>query len=294
MAYPYNLLYTHIRTHIWHHANQLREQMKKPKTFSEFPAEVLRREWQKALVDLATEAETKRNSAKHQNDYIKLIVKAFKEIAWNVPRQAFDCLYIASMTDLKDPVYQRHFWYVGCKAMNKTRDFYLTTGRDQLMSPDYEQELAPGLSKYTSLPLTLDDKVDITQLRYDYQRNIEIHQLSFPDWLQQTNINNLMTKGDEPMEFDEPQILKNITQLGHRDFFLANWMMDYGTTKLGFEMWYNYIGKDLKIPHDYKQTIANETPKSPQSQRSKNPPGNEKSATYKALQTRQKSKRSLR
>ncbi len=67
--------------------------------------------------------------------------------------------------------------------------------------------------------------------------------------------------GDETLEFVEPQILKNITQLGHRNFFLANWMMDYSITKLGFEMWYNYIGKDLKIPCDYKQTIAKETPK---------------------------------
>jgi hypothetical protein len=150
------------------------------------------------------------------------------------------------MSDLTDPTYQRHFWYAGCKAMNKTLDFYLTTGRDQLMSPDYDQELTPGLSKYTSLPITLDNKVDITQLRYNYQRNIEIHQLSFPDWLQQTNVNNLMTMGDEPLEFDEPQILKYITQLGHRDFFLAKWMMDYGTTKLGFKMWYNYIKKISK------------------------------------------------
>jgi len=83
--------------------------------------------------------------------------------------------------------------------------------------------------------------------------------MSFQDWLQQTNVNNLMTMGDEPLEFDEPQILKNITQLGHRDFFLTNWMMDYSTTRLGFEMWYNYIGKDLKIPCDYKQTIPKET-----------------------------------
>jgi len=155
--------------------------------------------------------------------------------------------------------------------MNKMRDFFLTTGRDLLMSPDYEQELlAPGISKYTSLPITLDDKVDITQLRYDYQKNIELHQLSFQDWLQHSNVNNLMTKGDEPLEFDEPQILKNITQLGHRDFFLANWMMDYSITKLGFEMWYNYIGKDLKIPCDYKQIIAKETPKpSPQQEQAR-------------------------
>jgi len=167
-----------------------------------------------------------------------------------------------SINEIMNPTYQRHFWYAGCKATNKTRDFYLTTGRDLLMSPDYKQEiLTPGISKYTSLPITLDDKVNITQLRYDYQKNIELHQMSFQDWLQHSNVNNLMTQGDKPLEFDEPQILKNITQLGHRDFFLANWMMDYSITKLGFEMWYNYIGKDLKIPCDYKQIIANETPK---------------------------------
>ncbi len=85
--------------------------------------------------------------------------------------------------------------------------------------------------------------------------------MTFQDWLQQTNVNNLMPMGDEPLEFDEPQILKNITQLGHRAFFLANWMIDYSTTKLGFEMWYNYIGKDIQIPCDYKQTIAKETRK---------------------------------
>ena len=39
---PYSLLYPQTQNDIWHHANQLREQMKKPKTFSEFPAEVLR------------------------------------------------------------------------------------------------------------------------------------------------------------------------------------------------------------------------------------------------------------
>ncbi len=256
-----------IQREVWQKACSLREKPKKPKTLPEPPAEVLRREWQKALVDIANDYEQKRKaSAKHNPiDYKKVVMNAFKRIAWNVPKQAFDCLqptYTMSIKEIMDPTYQRHFWYAGCKAMNKTRDFYLTTGRDQLMSPDFEQEIqAPGISKYTSLPITLDDKVDITQLRYDYQRNIELHQMSFQDWLQHSNVNNLMAQGDEPLEFDEPQILKNITQLGHRDFFLANWMMDYSITKLGFEMWYNYIGKDLKIPCDYKQTIAKETPK---------------------------------
>jgi len=232
---PYNLLYTNNQKEVWQKTCSLREKPKKPKTFPEPPVGVFRREWQKALVDIAKDHETRQKYRAKQNliDYKKVVVNAFKEIAWNVPKQTKDCLQVTSISDLMEPTNQRHFWYAGCKAMNKTRNFYLTTVRDQLMSLDYEQELlAPGISKYTSLPITLDDKGDITQLRYDYQKNIELHQLSFQDWLQHTNVNNLMTMGDEPLEFDEPQILKNITQLGHRDFFLANWMMDYRISRI--------------------------------------------------------------
>jgi hypothetical protein len=64
-----------------------------------------------------------------------------------------------------------------------------------------------------------------------------------------------MTMGNKPLEFDEQQLLKDITKLGHRYFSLVNWMMDYCTTKLGFKMWYNYIGKDLKV-HCQQSTEA--------------------------------------
>jgi len=177
---PYSLLYTNTQKDVWQKACNLREKPKKPKTFPEPPAEVLRREWQQALVDLTKDHETRQKySAKHNPiDYKKVVVNAFKEIAWNVPKQTFDCLHVTSINHLMEPTTQRHFWYAGCKAMNKMRDFYLTTGRDQ---PDYEQELlAPGISKYTSLPITLDDKVDITQLRYDYQKKHQISPIVIP------------------------------------------------------------------------------------------------------------------
>ncbi len=140
---PYALLYSDTQREVWQKACSLREKPKKPKTLPEPPAEVLRREWQKALVDIANDYEQKRKaSAKHNPiDYKKVVMNAFKRIAWNVPKQAFDCLqptYTMSIKEIMDPTYQRHFWYAGCKAMNKTRDFYLTTGRDQLMSPDYQ------------------------------------------------------------------------------------------------------------------------------------------------------------
>jgi len=91
---PYALLYSNNQKEVWQKACSLREKPKKPKALPEPPAEVLRREWQKALVDIANDHEKKpKNSAKHNPiDYKKVVINAFKRIAWNVPKQAFDCL----------------------------------------------------------------------------------------------------------------------------------------------------------------------------------------------------------
>ncbi len=147
---PYNLLHGENQNTVWHKLS------KQKNTFSEFPAEVLKREWQKALTNLVKDEDMRQKySAKDTNlDYTKQLVNAFKEISWNVPQTAFHHMYITSMADLLDPTFQQHFCFAGCKAMNKTRDLFLTTGRDQLMSPNYKQELAPGISNLYLLPWT--------------------------------------------------------------------------------------------------------------------------------------------
>ncbi len=40
----------------------------------------------------------------------------------SVPTSMF---FTSTLKEIMDPTHQRHFWYAGCKAMNKTRDFYL-------------------------------------------------------------------------------------------------------------------------------------------------------------------------
>ncbi len=85
---PYALLYSNNQKEVWQKACSLREKPKKPKALPEPPVEVLRREWQKALVDIANDHKQKRkNSAKHNPiDYKKVVITAFKRIAWNVPK----------------------------------------------------------------------------------------------------------------------------------------------------------------------------------------------------------------
>jgi hypothetical protein len=112
-----------------------------------------------------------------------------------------------------------------------------------------------GVVIYTSLSITLDDKVDKLQINYDYQQHMEEHQLSFEDWMERSNLNRLIHMGDNAYEIDDPWILKTLTEIGHRDFFVANWMMDHMSTKLNFDMWYNFIGKDLKILQDLKSQL---------------------------------------
>jgi hypothetical protein len=245
----FSLLDRQVQNAIWHTACETRERENLSVSYSEFPADVLRREWQKALNDIIDieRAENKyKGTAKY--DYTNMVVKAFAEIAWKVPHTTFSGMQIQSCRDLLNPQMQKHLWFKGCSVMKKPREFYINSGRDLLMSPDFEHELAPGIRKYTELPMTLDDKVDKTQLNFDYQRTMELHQLSFIDWMEKSNITKLMTMGGQNLQMDEPDVLKKITQAGNRDFFIANWMMDFYNTKLNFEMWYNYIGKDLKIP----------------------------------------------
>jgi hypothetical protein len=112
-----------------------------------------------------------------------------------------------------------------------------------------------GVRIYTSLPITLDDKVDKLQINFDYQQHMEEHQLSFDDCMERSNLNRLIHMGDEPYEIDDPWILKTLTEIEHQDFFVANWMMDHMSTRLNFDMWYNFIGKDLKIPKDLKTQL---------------------------------------
>ena len=254
----FSLLDRKVQNSIWQHACELRNKRDLSVTYAEFPVEVLRREWHKALIDLLEDEKFKSKyyGAKQDTDYKDIAVRAFAEIAWQVPHNTFRNLQLNSKEDLLEPTTLRHVWFLGCSEMKKPRDFFILGSHDPLMSPNFEQELAPGIRKYTELPITLDDKVDKAQLNFDYQRTVEIHQLSFTDWMERSNITKLINWGPIPLEMDEPEILKRITQLGHRDFFLANWMMDYYTTKLGFEMWYNYIGKDLKIPNDIKTQMA--------------------------------------
>ncbi len=78
--------------------------------------------------------------------------------------------------------------------------------------------------------------VDKLQINHDYQQHMEKHQLSFEDWMERSNLNKLINMGDEPYEIDDPWILKTLTEIGHRDFFVANWLMDYMSTKLNFDM----------------------------------------------------------
>ena len=118
--------------------------------------------------------------------------------------------------------------------------------RDQLMSPDYEtMDRVPW--KYTVLPKTKGNKVDAVQLNFDYQRTLEQHQLSFRDWIQASNAASLINQ-DDRLTTEEPEILIHITRTGHREFFLANWMLDYPVMRLNFETWYDMIGHKLKVP----------------------------------------------
>jgi len=125
-----------------------------------------------------------------------------------------------------------------------------TQSRDNLMSPDYETMNDNVPWKYTELPMTRDGKVDSIQLNFDYQRTLEQHQLSFRDWIRVSNAAMLLNK-DDRLTAEEPQVLGHITRTGHREFFLANWMLDYPVMRLNFETWYDMIGHKLKVP---KQT----------------------------------------
>ena len=245
----FGLLDKQIQATLWHTARELRDKGNLTVSYSEFPAEVLKREWTEALKNFCHQEETKERymGAPHV-DYIQVIVHAFTEIAWFVPYKDFTSLHIKSKRDLFDPTTLKHIWFTGCAAMNKPREFYLESGRDPIMSPDFEKELT-GFRKYTELPITAEDKVDKIQLNFDYQRTIEQHQLSFTDWMDKTGITKLMQRGN--YEMDEPGILKQITDSGYKDYLLQTWMMDYQDIQLNFETWYQYVGKTLRMP---KQT----------------------------------------
>ena len=246
MVDRFSLMDKQIQSTIWHAACELRDKGNLTVSYSEFPAEVLRREWTEALKNACHQHETKeRYMGAPSIDYIQVIVQAFLEIAWYVPYKEFTTLHIQSKRDLFDPTTLKHIWFKGCAAMNKPREFYLESSRDPIMSPDFEKELT-GFRKYTELPITTEDKVDKIQLNFDYQRTIEQHQLSFTDWMDKTGITKLMKKGN--YEMDEPGILKELTKAGYRDHFLQTWMTDYQDIQLNFEAWYQYVGKTLKLP----------------------------------------------
>ena len=132
-----------------------------------------------------------------------------------------------------------------------------TQERDQLMSPDYEQmDSVPW--KYTVLPMTRGRKVDAVQLNFDYQRTLEEHQLSFRDWIKASNAAALINQ-DDKLTTGEPEILLHITRAGHREFFLANWMLDYPVMRLNFEVWYEMIGHKLKVPSKTSKKFGKNT-----------------------------------
>ena len=242
----FSLLDKQIQTTIWHTACELRDKGNLTVSYSEFPAEVLKREWIEALKTFYHQHETKeRYNETNHIDYAQVILLAFNEIAWFVPYKDFQVFQINSKRDLFEPTTLKHIWFTGCAAMNKPREFYLESSRDLLMSPDFEKELT-GFRKYTELPITAEDKVDKIQLNFDYQRTIEQHQLSFTDWMNKTGINKLMSRGD--WQLDEPEVLKELTQAGHRDFYLQTWMTDYQDIGLNFDAWYRYVGRTLKPP----------------------------------------------
>jgi hypothetical protein len=221
-------------------------------TTNDLPPHMLRHTWETLLEDKVHEHDAKArykvNKGIHDSN-LDIAVEAFEAIGWKVPRSALAMFYAGEARDLLEEYTKRLIWYTGCSNQRKPREFYIASSIG--MKPP-TTKIENGVRIYTSLPITLDDKVDKLQIKFDYQQHMEEHQLSFDDWMEGSNLNRLINMGNESYEIDDPWILKTLTEIGHRDFFVANWMMDHMSTKLNFDMWYNFIGKDLKIPQDLK------------------------------------------
>lgn len=183
-------------------------------------------------------------------DYAQSIHVSFLDIGWDADYKSCRLSGVTTKEDIWNPVIQDQLWEdcplvdIDLGPYEKTK----VTPRDELMSPDFEEELLNTVPwKYTELPFTREDKIDAIQLNYDYQRTVEQHQLSFRDWMEKSNASNLLRNIGE-ITAGEPEILTHITRTGHREFFLANWMMDYPSIKMNFETWYDVIGRTLKVP----------------------------------------------
>jgi hypothetical protein len=110
-----------------------------------------------------------------QTNHLDIAVEAFEAIGWKVPRLALAMFYAGEARDLLEEYTTRLIWYTGCSHMKKPREFYITSSIG--MKPPTTR-IKNGVVIYTSLPITLDDKVDKLQSNYDYQQHMEEHQLS--------------------------------------------------------------------------------------------------------------------
>jgi hypothetical protein len=242
------------QNHIWHLACEIINDQKGDNS-GDLPPQLLRQTWETTLGHKVHEHRIRRQykvNKEHEEHHLTPVVNAFEAIGWNVPQSALTWLCINDAQDVLEDHTKRLLWYSGCNHQKKPREFFITSSIG--MKPP-KIEMDNGVLQYTELPFTLDDKVDKLQINHDYQQTMEKHQLSFDDWMERSNLNRLINMGDEPYEIDDPWILKTLTEIGHREFFVANWMMDYMSTKLNFDMWYNFIGKDLKIPQDLKSQL---------------------------------------